>query len=163
MKRLLLFLFASVFIFGLSAQSWIDMSESDLMTKALGKYVAANTTKINSRASACNKGTEPFIDFITKFRTNKTFRKSRIKLNEGDQYWNGELESWSCLKAGKGTDRKYQCKYFNTWYNITADQVCLESQEEPLDPDSEWGGSSLFFRFKRIAGKWYLTGAVICG
>ena len=43
--------------------------------------------------------------------------------------------------------------------------VCYRFDEYPeeLDPECEWGGSSLAYCFQRIAGLWYLTGILLAG
>ena len=43
--------------------------------------------------------------------------------------------------------------------------VCYRFDEYPeeLDPECEWGGSSLGYCFQRIAGLWYLTGILLAG
>jgi hypothetical protein len=42
-------------------------------------YDAKACSMVANKKSACNQGAEPFCDFISKFKTNKNFRKSRVK------------------------------------------------------------------------------------
>lgn len=135
--------------------SWMD--------NAPGKYLPKATQEIVNRESPCNQGEEAFMDFIPKFRTDKAFRNSRAKFAEDDEMGKMSLEmlgdwnngnGYALLKA-KNTKRMY-C----TWYNVSANEVCLKMEEFGY---GEWGGSSMFARFQRIDGKWYMTGLMMAG
>lgn len=157
MKKLMMLICAA--IIGITAAS----AQNEWM-EGPGKYVAANTRTVDNRTSACNQGGEAFVDFIAKFRTSAQFRKSRVRFASSDEYAKQcfqYFDNWQILKAQqkKETDEEW----YSTWYGITASQVCLEFSEWPTDPESEWGGSSLYARFQRIAGKWYMTGFMVAG
>lgn len=160
MRKFLLCLAVILGSFGLCAQvnAWME--------KAPGKYLPATTRTIITSTSACNQGSEAFMNFIPKFRTDKKFRNSRIRLAADDEMGASSVEffeNWQIIKAGKGVNRREGYRYFGTWYSVTADNVCFEYQDYPTDPNAEWGGSSAQFRFQRIDGKWYLTGIMLAG
>lgn len=150
----------TLFAFGLNAQdfSWVE--------NAPDKYQPSTTKIIITRTSPCNQGEEAFMDFIPKFRTDKAFRDKRIKLSSDDEIGNsmvGAYDNWYLIKAGKGVNKREGYKYYATWFNISANQVCFSYADSPTDPNAEWGGSNACFRFQRIGGKWYLTGIMLAG
>lgn len=127
-------------------------------------YLPAMTKKIISRETPCNQGEEAFMDFIPKFRKDEVFRKSRIAIPKEDEIGSSSAEyfgGWEIIKAKKGKTTGVQ--FFGTWYDVKPDNVCFHYEECPTDPNAEWGGSSAFFRFQRIDGKWYLTGIMLAG
>lgn len=148
----------TLFAFGLNAQdfSWMENTPD--------KYQPSTTKIIVTRTSPCNQGDEAFMDFIPKFRTDKTFRNNRVKISSDDEAGKMSVEyfdNWKLLKAGKGTTQEE--RYYGTWFNINANQVCFVYSTTPTDPNAPWGGSSCSFRFQRIGGKWYLTGIMLAG
>lgn len=156
MKKILVSLVMAVFALTALAQ------DSNWLEKAPQKYLPEMTQTIITRTSPCNQGDEAFMDFIPKFRTDKAFRNSRIKTDEDDD--SAEMfENWKIIKGGKGVDRREGLKYYGTWYNVSADEVCFQYFDEPTVPNSPWGGSCLMARFQRIGGKWYLTDLMIAG
>lgn len=127
-------------------------------------YQPAMNKKIISRKTPCNQGPEAFMDFIPKFRKNATFRKSRIAIPAEDEIGNSSAAffgAWEIIKAEKGIENGAQ--FFGTWYDVRPDSVCFHFEEWNIDPETDWGGSSGFFRFQRIDGKWYLTGIMVAG
>lgn len=160
MKKILVSLVMAVFALTALAQ------DSNWLEKAPQKYLPEMTQTIITRTSPCNQGDEAFMDFIPKFRTDKAFRNSRIKIDEDNaisKYSAEMFENWKIIKGGKGVDRREGLKYYGTWYNVSADEVCFQYSDEPTDPNAEWGGSGLMARFQRIGGKWCLTGLMIAG
>lgn len=134
------------------------------MENAPEKYLPATTTVIVTRTSPCNQGDEAFMDFIPKFRKDKAFRNSRLKFAADDEMgpqMAQMFDNWSLVKAGKGVSDG--CKYYATWYNVSADEVCFKYEDWPADPNADWGGSGIYARFRRIDGKWYLIGLQIAG
>lgn len=143
--------------------------DNNWMDNAPEKYLPNTTKTIVSRESPCNQGEEAFMDFIPKFRTDKTFRDSRLKFSgemadieaamfQGLADWNNG-NGYALLKA---IQKNTRCdKSYGTWFNVSADEVCF--RYEDVLPCSEWGGSSMFARFQRIGGKWYCTGIIMAG
>lgn len=158
MKKAFLFLFMVFCAISINAQ------DLDFMENAPDGYLPSNTKIITSRTSPCNQGEEAFMDFIPKFRTDKAFRNTRIRIDENDEIAKSSVEwfdNWQIIKAGKG--RTATEKYWGTWYNVSKDAVCFAYTNEPTDPNAEWGGSGAYFSFRRIDGKWYLTGIALAG
>lgn len=158
MKNLVLTLFLTLFAFNLYADdfSWCEGSPD--------KYQPSTTKIIVTRTSPCNQGDEAFMDFIPKFRTNKAFRNSRIRIAAEDEISKMSadcFENWHIIKAGKGVSDG--ARYYGTWFNISADQVCFAYGDSPVDPNAPWGGSGAYFRFQRIDGQWYLTSVMLAG
>lgn len=168
MKKILFTLIGCmVAVLSAYAQEYSDM---DWMANAPDKYLPKMTQIIISSASPCNQGGEAFKDFIPRFRKDKAFRNSRIKYNE-DTFLGFGSEMETAMRTGmdeifaqlKASNVKKRCyKAFGTWYNVSADEVCFRSEDEPLCDDN-WGGSSMGARFQRIDGKWYLTGFFMAG
>lgn len=146
--------FCSAFAVTAQDMSWMDNSPE--------KYLPAMTREVVSRTSACNQGEEAFMDFIPKFRTDKSFRDTRVKFDKEDQM--SELsfkyfDNFAILKASKKNTR---CdKSYGTWYNVSANEVCFRYDDVLLC--SEAGGGSVSARFQRIDGKWYITALMVAG
>lgn len=155
MKKLILTLLVCIGSLVVSAQE----SDYSWMENAPTKYSTKWSQVVSSDASPCNKGTEPFKVFVKKFRSDRTFCLSRIRVG-GD--WDAAARSmeYSDMKANPGKTTRCET-YFATYFGITADQVCFMSTYE--DRCGEDGGGSGFYRFRRIDGKWYLTDMVQFG
>ncbi|MCM1152877.1 MAG: hypothetical protein NC328_04410 [Muribaculum sp.] len=129
-------------------QDWIE--------KAPGKYLQSATQQIVNRESVCNQGDEAFMDFIPKFRSDTSFRKSRTKFNTEEfefmPMWFESLREWNNGNGYALFKAKKTKNLFCTWHSVSANEVCFEMQEE-----TEWSGSSMHARFQRIDGKWYIT------
>lgn len=156
MRNLVLTLFMTLFAFGLNAEDSLWFYNSG------NGYDPSATKIIITRTSPCNQGGEAFMDFIPKFRKKKTFRDKRIVAVTEDgisiisSYW---FSDWHIIKAGKKIISGVE--YYGSWFNISADQVCFIYSMTPVNPiEGDWGGSSIFFRFERIEGKWYLTDSI---
>ena len=155
-RTLIVFAIAALAPLGINAQDW------SWMEKAPGKYVGANTAKIISSESACNQNGEAFKDFIPRFRTDKAFRNSRIRLAADDQI--GAMGLQYCdFKLLKASRRNTRCdKSYGTWYNVSANEVCFQ-YNDVLPCNDDVGGGSVSARFQRIDGKWYCTGFMAAG
>lgn len=97
-----------------------------------------------NRQSACNRGSEPLIDFIERFCDDKEFRKSRIKLSKRVDIVN---------KINRKTfeitvpDRN---GFFMSWDDIEDNSAFFSSG---------WMESEMSerYEFRRIDGEWYLV------
>lgn len=132
------------------------------------EYDPKATQIINDPNSPCNQGDESFLSFISKFRIDRSFRVARTAFETKDSwvmdpdfyksqfdYYIQDNSFWKNFQPHKlkvkGTEES-----FNTWYAITADQVCFEI----FECDTEDLGASLLritTKFRRINGKWYIT------
>lgn len=135
------------------------------------QYLPAMNKQIISRNSSVNQGEEAFMDFIAKFRTNKTFRDSRIKYFGTDEnmkeafysfvdYSNEYGMNWYSFKTMRKNTR---CdKSWASWNIVSPDEIGYRSKAVlPCDEDGD--GSTGMYRFQRIDGKWYLTDICIVG
>lgn len=145
--------------------SYADMT---WLENAPDRYIPANTQIIISSDSPCNKDGEAFKDFIPKFRTDASFRNSRLRFEEDDEM--GKMmfgflaDSGVGYKVFKAVNKKEGCtRITGTWYDITSDQVCFRWDEDGSRCKGDWGGSSIMARFQRIDGKWYCTGFMMAG
>lgn len=155
-RILVIFLLATSASLSIHAQDWSWMED------APRKYVGANTARIISSGSECNRNGEAFKDFIPRFRTDKAFRESRIRLDADDEAGASTLKYFDNFKLLKASHRNTRCdKSYGTWYNVSADQVCFHYSDVLLC--SEAGGGSVSARFQRIGGKWYCTGFMAAG
>lgn len=161
-------MFKKIFIIAACLLTTICASASDWLESVPGRYMAKNTQIIVSRESSCNQGEEAFMDFIPKFRTDKTFRDSRVRFEgENDEIMNLSFrmmsEDPSSFKILKASQKNTRCdKSYGTWYNVSADEVCFY-YTDVLPCNDEFGGSSVMARFQRFDGKWYCTGLMIAG
>lgn len=147
-------LFVLVTTIGASAKHWVELSPLN--------YIAKNTKIVNARKSPCNKGKEAFIDFIKKFRTNDSFRHSRLRFEneEETELFIENIEPYMFLVKAFKNNTKCD-KSFGTWFNVHADEVCFRYEDE--DVCNEDGGLSISIRFQRFNGKWFCTGFFIAG
>jgi len=136
--------------------SWVE--------KAPGKYLPKATQEIVSRESPCNQGDEAFMDFIPKFRTDKSFRDSRTKFAEDDEIGPTSLDGLAYWNNGNGyvlLKAKNAKNFYCTWFDVSENEVCFQMEEEG---DGEYyGGCGMFARFQRIDGKWYITNMMMAG
>lgn len=133
------------------------------MEKAPEKYLASATQLVINPASPCNQGEEAFMDFIPKFRSDKKFRDSRMKFDDNEEMYVMSMESLADWNNGNGYalfKAQKRKRYYCTWYDVTANQVCFKMEDYP---SGEWGGSSMMARFQRIGGKWYITAIMMAG
>lgn len=159
MKKFLLFLMVILATGVCNAQDDYDTAMYNLVEMAPNKYVAANTNIVVNPASPCNQGEEPFMDFIKKFRNDKSFRNSRIQLiyiNEWSQLQLSEQSDvdWQAIKASKPVRSEGLVSY-GTWYNVKADEVCFANVDSC--PENVAEGLAYYYQFQRIEGKWYLV------
>lgn len=159
MKKILLFLMIILATGVCNAGNDYDDAMYNLLESFQYKYIAANTKIVANPSSPCNQGEEPFMNFIKKFRNDKSFRNSRIKLIYNDQ---AELQilsqhsaaQWLNIKASRPVRRNGNINY-GTWFNVKADEVCFASVES--SPDNAAEGLAWFYQFRRINGKWFLV------
>lgn len=161
MKKVIITTILTVILtaFSCLAQDDFYQAITKLTDQAPNRYVAANTNIVVNPASACNQGEEPFADFIKRFRNDKTFRTSRIRLafnNEEQQQCLSQQteEDWKSIKASR-TRRSQGMVYYNTWYNVKADEVCFISAQSC--PENVAEGLAYYYQFRRINNKWYLV------
>lgn len=97
-----------------------------------------------NRQSACNKGSEPLIDFIERFCDDKEFRKSRIKLSERIDIANKITRKTFNITVPDSNG------FFTSWDDIKEDLAVFSSG---------WMESEMSerYEFRRIDGKWYLV------
>ena len=135
-------------------------------------YDAKACSMVANKKSACNQGAEPFCDFISKFKTNKNFRKSRVKACS-KSYCSDCIEGVGTICIGydnlhhgfktyKSKKKWIKCSdmdaggYYEmsaaTWSNVSKNKVKYSYDAE--DDECGWG---LWYIFERINGKWYLT------
>lgn len=153
LKSFLALLFMAV-AFSAAAQ------EYDMSFTYNAKYDAKSNRKVKNVKSSCNQGNEPFYKFLKKFKSSESFRKSRCKVLDDifvaniDDFCENFTEEFRPHKLER---KKLQedCYLETTasFYDVSKNVVCFFSTGE----DCESGGSSLY-KFKRINGKWYLTG-----
>lgn len=165
MKKILLALLMVAAITPFSSQAQ-DMDEVDFSwcDNAPERYSEANTKLIISPTSPCNTNGEAFKDFIPRFRTDKSFRESRLKLStEMERSMFVMLGDWTTgYNIIKARQKNTRCdKSFGTWFDVTATNVSFAYDDVLLC--SDFGGSSLRVRFTRIDGKWYCTGIMMAG
>lgn len=122
-------------------------------------------TNIDSTDLACNQGEESFASFISKFRTDASFRNSRVRFDKDDDISVGCFETLGSWNQGNGYDllRTFHeihdgWESNGSWYGVSDNQVCFTFFEEYIGEDEDWGGGSgLYARFQRLGDKWYLT------
>ncbi|MDE6553172.1 MAG: hypothetical protein K2K98_09490 [Muribaculaceae bacterium] len=164
MKKFLLILVCCLigtYAYSQDDASWDDDSPDwSWMENAPGKYLPAMTKIIISADSPCNIDGEAFKDFIPRFRKDKAFRDSRLKLSS--EMENTSMEWFDNFAILKASSKNTRCdKSFGTWFNVSADEVCFQYNDVILCNGD--GGGSVNARFQRIDGKWYLTGLMIAG
>ena len=159
--------FALMLLSAISIGAFAQEADMSWMEKAPDKYLPAATRTITTATSPCNQHGEAFKDFIPKFRTDKSFRNSRLRLTDEQSKMSAEaLDSpdgweigWNLFKASKKNTR---CdKSYGTWFNVSANELCFIHQDVLLC--DEWGGSTAYARFQRIGGQWYLTALMLAG
>lgn len=126
-------------------------------------YLPEMTELINSDASECNQGAEPFKQFIFNFANDPNFRKERLKgghyiieLWESDGVNFAEFFTVCDIHKNEGGA---ETEIIRTWYGVTANEVCYYQQywiSEIYDGEDYGDGGNDFFRFARIDGRWYL-------
>lgn len=123
------------------------------------RYLPKMTQLIISADSPCNTGGEAFKDFIPRFRKDKAFRDSRIRIDDEMGKMMVQYTNFSLFKAQK---KATKCdKSYGTWYNVSANEVFF--RYEDVLPCSEAGGGCVMARFNRIDGKWYCTAIMAAG
>lgn len=159
------FIFACLFVLsGIPAFADVDYSWMDAGS-------SPEVKNINSGDLACNQTEESFSSFIQKFKSDASFRKSRIRFAKDDDIAKGCFDSLDYWNDGNGFELFQTLHQENDgwatsgfWYNVTADQVCFGFTEEYVGEEEDWdGGSGFYARFQRIAGKWYITGFMCAG
>lgn len=168
MKKLFLILVCcliSTYAYPQDKQSQDDDSTFwDWQGKAPNQYLPAMTKLITSANSPCNTGGEAFKDFIPRFRKDKAFRESRVRMSEEFEILMlNSIEEWQTgYDILKANVKNTKCdKSFGTWYDVSANEVCFHFCNVLLCSDVD--GSALWVRFQRIDDKWYCTGISIAG
>lgn len=184
LRFLLIALFSLTTCCYLSAQDDYDMEEiveegscSDLLG-AGNEFDFKSCDAAYATNSECNQGDEPFYKFLAKFKSKKSFRKSRVKINKEDplsQYaYDMQSVVANCLKeplaenflkwvkndtVSEGGYFVYSSAY---WYGASENAIYFRYD---VDTYHELYGSgwNMWCEFKRINGKWYLTRVVDAG
>lgn len=159
-KKIALILIIFISAFSASARSWIETGPETVT------YNAKACALVKNPAAPCNQGKESFSSFLKRFTASKAFRNNRIKATSiSFPATKSEIkEQLGYIETVEfPTGRKKG--ELGTFYNVKADMVCYRFDEYPeeLDPECEWGGSSLGYCFQRVAGLWYLTGILLAG
>lgn len=150
----------------------VAAQEPDDDSDPFGNYpermLTTECAKVTSATSQCNTGTEPFSQFLLKFKTDRAFRHSRINVAEeyGNPEWMAEnsnmIKEWTDSFKFPVYQRKTKCnKSYATWYGVEKDIVYYVENE--VRPCADECGSTVLIIFRRIDGKWYLTNMMLAG
>ena len=135
-------------------------------------YDAKACKTVANKKSPCNQGAEPFYVFIKKFKTNKKFAKSRVKMCNNKQckdfcqyalarVINGEenffhgFETFRLKKEWIKNENLEEGGFYEdttaTWSEVSKNKVVYM-----FDGEGEYGWG-FTYTFERIKGKWYMT------
>lgn len=168
MKIIRLILFALILISPATATAEeTDSTSIDWISASPDHYLPAMTRKVNSPKSPCNKGSEPFVNFIKRFRSDSAFRKDRLynkpQSVEDEEYTESYLKNLLYVLNNIKSSNTADLHYYASWFGVTAEQVCLTANFEYLEDGDYASGSSMFYLFKRIDGRWYLCDFIAFG
>lgn len=184
LRFLLIALFSLTTCCYMSAQEDYDMEEvveEEVCTELLGsgdELDFQSCVAVYATNSECNQGAEPFYEFISKFKSKKSFRKSRVYINKEDplseyaydmqsvvvKYLNEPISENMLKWVKDDTDPRGGYFVYTTayWYGASENAIYFRYD---VDNDHEEDGSgwNMWCEFKRIDGKWYLTRVVDAG
>lgn len=184
LRVLLIALFSLTTCCYISAQEYYEMEEDVIKedcTDLLGtgnKFDFESCSAVYDKNSECNQGDEPFSEFISKFKSKKSFRKSRVFIDKNQPLSQYAYEMQSvvanCLKEPISENSLKWIKdktdssggYFIStsayWYGVSKNTIYFRYD---IDNSHEVYGSgwNMWCEFKRIEGKWYLTRVVDAG
>lgn len=125
-------------------------------------YDAKACAAVRNPASPCNKGAEPFCQFLKKFNSSKQFRASRIIAEEYLKralltVYPGHKTISPITTSRPSKKNDYD---LSTWTLVEADSVWyIAGYMPPFDDDDV--GISARWHFERKNGKWYLTWGIV--
>lgn len=133
-------------------------------------YSAKECKLVNDPKSPCNKGKEPFRDFLKKFNTSKIFRMSRLKPVAEPSRDNSTTDIKTmkfALCHDDGTFKQFplittgENDYsISSFFDVSADHVRYNVFLKPEPWEDGGGGNALIAVFRRINGLWYCTFAI---
>lgn len=130
------------------------------------RFEATSNEAVVDVNSSCNKGAEPFWEFIISFVNDEDFRASRIALTPNDlgdfvameaedvpenETFEFFEESWLLVEEEGAPS--FTC-LSASWFDVAANKVCYARGEacEDLTIDA-----TNIYIFTRVNGKWHLT------
>lgn len=129
------------------------MAAIGAMSAQTAAEVNASVKRMESPATDCNQGAEPFKTFIAKFSTDKDFMESRLKLTDSQRSQFADLLTPSTFVAKTPFDKDGE-EYYQAWGELQRNSAYLDCGFVDSFSDHT-------FEFKRIGEKWYLAKIVV--